>query len=689
MSENLNEQFIVTARKWRPMRFEDIVGQEHVTTTLRNALRSGRIHHAYLFNGPRGVGKTTTARVMARAVNCPNRGEDAEPCNVCPACREVVDGRSMDVIEIDGASNNSVDDIRKLRENAKYPPVAGQYKMYIIDEVHMLSTSAFNALLKTLEEPPPHLLFVFATTEPHKLPATIISRCQRFDFRRMEIETIVRQIRYIAGKEGIELDEQSLVAIAKKAEGSMRDSQSVFDQVVAFCGRDIKYADVNEALHLIDQEFFFTVSRAIREHDVPKMFEISREVLSKGYDTQEFLNGLLEHFRNILTVLATGSTKLIETSSHFLEKYEIESAYFIQPDVLRLMTLITSTENALKHAPQPRIRFETALVQMATMDSAVEITQLLKEIELLKKAGIPQQNNNQQSIPQSQQFPPQNVQPHTTQPAVPKSEPVLKDSSVNYSAQPESTFKNAEIPAKKIDETKTAVPNVAGSDAFKNEAAAENVGTDNYASAADPVSESFKKPGVTSPQGDISAGKLQAGWPEFVQSLAGDHKPLQYLIQYSASLKPQFLNGEIILHFGSKFESESFKDLKGELIAALAKFFNASVNLHLSVGTMANGVAKEILPRENFKNGSSPDGNGIATKITQEKEVLKEVIPQSPSANLAGATEFLKAQEKVEQAQQEAEPPTPIERHPIEEEILKHFSNAREVVVPIKVKKTE
>jgi DNA polymerase-3 subunit gamma/tau len=676
MAEHTSEQFIVTARKWRPMRFEDIVGQEHVTTTLRNALRSGRIHHAYLFNGPRGVGKTTTARVMARAVNCPNRGEDAEPCNNCPSCREVVDGRSMDVIEIDGASNNSVDDIRKLRENAKYPPVAGQYKMYIIDEVHMLSTSAFNALLKTLEEPPPHLLFVFATTEPHKLPATIISRCQRFDFRRMEIETIVRQIRYIAGKEAIELDEQSLVAIAKKAEGSMRDSQSVFDQVVAFCGRDIHYADVNEALHLIDQEFFFTVSRAIREHDVPKMFDIAREVLSKGYDTQEFLNGLLEHFRNILTILATGSTKLIETSSLFLEKYEIEAAHFVQADVLRLMTLTTSTEQALKHAPQPRIRFETALVQMATMDSAVEITQLLKEIELLKKNGIPQQANPQ-SQNNSQQAPPQ-------QPAF-KSEPVLKETAPNYSAQPVAPFKNAEIPAPTPSETKTAAPNVAPNNAFKNEA----VKADSVKTEA-PAPESFKKPEtVNVSRGDISAAKLQAGWPEFVQSLAGDHKPLQYLLQYSASLKPQFMNGEIILHFGSKFESDSFKDVKGELIAALTSFFGSAVNLHLSVGTMANGVAKEILPQESFKNGSS---NGAAVKESakeSETDVLKEVAQETLQDNLANAANVFKEQEKIAQIQQVVEPPAPVERHPIEEEILKNFTNAREVIVPIKAKKKE
>ena len=202
-----NKEFLVTARKWRPLKFHDVVGQQHITVTLQNAVRSGRIHHAYLFSGPRGVGKTTTARILARSINCTNPKENNEPCNECESCRAIIEGRSLDVIEIDGASNNSVEDIRKLRENSRYLPANGQYKMYIIDEVHMLSTSAFNALLKTLEEPPPHLLFVFATTEPHKVLPTILSRCQRFEFKRMEIDDIVRQLRVISDKEQIKIDE--------------------------------------------------------------------------------------------------------------------------------------------------------------------------------------------------------------------------------------------------------------------------------------------------------------------------------------------------------------------------------------------------------------------------------------------------------------------------------------------------
>jgi DNA polymerase-3 subunit gamma/tau len=379
--------FIVTARKWRPLRFGDVVGQGHITSTLKNAIKNNRIHHAYLFCGPRGVGKTTTARILAKAVNCLNP-QDFEPCNECKTCTSVLSGSSLDVIEIDGASNNSVDDIRKLRENAKYPPSVGKHKMYIIDEVHMLSTAAFNALLKTLEEPPPHLLFVFATTEAQKVPATIISRTQKFDFRRMEIPEITGQLKSIAEKENITIDEQSLITIALKGDGSMRDAQSIFDQAIAFCGNDVGYGELADALNLIDENFFFRMSAAIYNNDHADMLEISSQVIKKGYDLQETLLGLLKHFRNLITVKVTGNTDLIESSDEILKKYTETAEKFENNDILRIMSIINEAEQQVKFASQPRVKFEFTLLKLAALDKAIEIETLLKEIAALKKNSL-------------------------------------------------------------------------------------------------------------------------------------------------------------------------------------------------------------------------------------------------------------------------------------------------------------
>lgn len=254
----MSEQYQVTARKWRPQRFDEVIGQDHVTRTLKNAIREGRLAHGYLFTGQRGCGKTTVARLLAKAINCPNAAENGyEPCNKCDTCIAITSGASMDVAEIDGASNNGVDDVREMRENVKYPPLQGKYRVVIIDEVHMLTSNAFNALLKTLEEPPSHLVFIFATTEVQKVLPTILSRTQRYDFRRMQIDEIVKSLRHIAESDGISADDDSLLLIAKKADGSMRDSQSIFDQAVAFSGGKLEASTLREALNFDRRRFLF------------------------------------------------------------------------------------------------------------------------------------------------------------------------------------------------------------------------------------------------------------------------------------------------------------------------------------------------------------------------------------------------------------------------------------------------
>ena len=379
--------YIVTARKWRPQRFDQVVGQEPITHTLKNAVRLNRIHQAYLFAGPRGVGKTTTARILARAVNCKNP-QDAEPCNECDSCKAILSGTSLDVIEIDGASNNSVDDVRNLRESAIYPPIAGKYKIYIIDEVHMLSTSAFNALLKILEEPPKHLIFIFATTEPHKVLPTIASRCQRFDFHRIEIDTIIKNISNIASAEGIEIDEMSLFTIAKKADGSLRDAQSIFDQFVASSGKVISFDNIKSILHIIDNEYFFKVSDAYKKKEPQIAFKISEELTQNGYDYSEFLSGLLEHFRSLLFARVTGKVENLGLPKALAQKYLDEALNIEIKDLIRILNLIAQAEQQFKFASMPKIRLELLLLQIIEMPSTLEISALINEIKSMK--NIPQ-----------------------------------------------------------------------------------------------------------------------------------------------------------------------------------------------------------------------------------------------------------------------------------------------------------
>ncbi len=374
----------VTARKWRPMVFDDVIGQSHVSDTLRNALSQNRLAHAFIFSGTRGCGKTTTARILARAVNCLTP-KNFEPCNVCDICREIIDGRSLDVIEIDGASNRGVEEIRNLRESVRYAPTRGKKKVYIIDEVHMLTKEAFNALLKTLEEPPPHVMFIFATTELHKVPATILSRCQRYDFRRISVDEIVGRLRFIAGEEKIVIDDDALLIIAKKGDGSMRDAQSIFDQVISFCGTTVDAKQVGDALNIVDQELFFRVSDILRTKETTAALDLVKEVINSGFDVKEFVSGLAEHFRNFLIVKTTGATTLIEESEFHRKRYAADAASFSLNDILRIVKTASETEQSIRYAPQPRFKLEVMMVQLTKMDSSVKIDDLLTQIDDLKK----------------------------------------------------------------------------------------------------------------------------------------------------------------------------------------------------------------------------------------------------------------------------------------------------------------
>jgi DNA polymerase III subunit gamma/tau len=389
----------VTARKWRPLIFDDVVGQNHVTNTLRNAIASNHVAHAYIFSGTRGCGKTTTARILARALNCFSP-VNQNPDNTCEICRSIIEGRSLDVIEIDGASNRGVEEIRNLRDSVRYTPAQGSYKIYIIDEVHMLTKEAFNALLKTLEEPPTHVIFIFATTEVHKVPMTILSRCQRFDFRRIAIDEIVSTLDAIAKAENITIEKDALMVIAKRADGSLRDAQSIFDQVRSFCGTDIKTIELLKAFNVVDQDIYFRVSDILCNHDVRGVIQIIDEVIKSGYDLREFLSGLMEHLRNLLIVRSTESTQIIEASEHYKKRYEDAAKKFSEQDILRYIKQTNELDQALKWAVQPRYRLEAGLIQMVKMENSLQLSDLLQQIELLKKKISDNSGNN---LPKSEQ----------------------------------------------------------------------------------------------------------------------------------------------------------------------------------------------------------------------------------------------------------------------------------------------
>ena len=368
--------FLVTARKYRPSSFIEVIAQDHVVATLINSIRLNRIAHAYLFSGPRGVGKTTMARIFAKALNCQNL-KNGEPCNTCDTCREISEGRCIDIIEIDGASNNGVEQVRSIRDAVRFLPAREKYKMYIIDEVHMLSNSAFNALLKTLEEPPPHAIFLFATTEVSKLPATVISRCQRYDFRRISTESIVGQLRTICAQEEFTAEDAALFAIAKKGDGSMRDAESIFDQVVAYCGSDLTYQAVRDVLHVVDQDTFFRLTDLIYDKNTRDGFAFAQDVIKSGYDVQDFLSGLEEHLRNLLVIRTTGEAQLIEAPDEIRNRYVADAQKFTEGDILRLLKHTADTLTSIKNSIQPRLKFEIALIAMIKMDSTVEISNLL------------------------------------------------------------------------------------------------------------------------------------------------------------------------------------------------------------------------------------------------------------------------------------------------------------------------
>nr|WP_321410306.1 DNA polymerase III subunit gamma/tau [uncultured Carboxylicivirga sp.] len=362
-------EYIVSARKYRPATFKSVVGQVNITTTLKNAIKSNHLAHAYLFCGSRGVGKTTCARIFAKTINCSNVSEDFEACNVCESCKSFNENRSYNIHELDAASNNSVDDIRSLIDKVRVPPQLGSYSVYIIDEVHMLSQAAFNAFLKTLEEPPRHAIFVLATTEKHKILPTILSRCQIFDFNRITIADAVGHLKYVADSEGVKVEEEGLAVIAQKADGAMRDALSIFDQIVAFSGKEITYQQVIENLNVLDYDYYFKLVDAFLAEDYKQALLIFNDILLKGFDAQHFMSGLNSHVRDLLMCKDQSTAALMEIGESAKEKYVKQAASCDVDFLYYALKVINESEQQYKVAKNKRLHLEFALIRLSRIET--------------------------------------------------------------------------------------------------------------------------------------------------------------------------------------------------------------------------------------------------------------------------------------------------------------------------------
>ena len=358
-------QYIVSARKYRPDSFGTLIGQDNIAQTLKNSILRGQLAHAYLFCGPRGVGKTTTARIFAKMINCSNPSGDMEPCGTCESCLSFAEGRSYCIHELDAASNNGVEDIKTLMDQVRIPPQVGRYSVYIIDEVHMLSQSAFNAFLKTLEEPPAHAIFILATTEKHKILPTILSRCQTYDFNRITIENIVRNLRMVASSENITIDDESLHVIAHKADGAMRDALTIFDQTVAFCGTDVKYQDVLRNLNVLDYEYSFSLVDAFLKGDYPAALLAFDEILTKGFNALHFVAALSSHLRDLIVSKSGGLEALLELPDSLKAKYKEQSDRCTLPFLYEALNITTTCESGYRASVNPRLHIEFALMRLS------------------------------------------------------------------------------------------------------------------------------------------------------------------------------------------------------------------------------------------------------------------------------------------------------------------------------------
>ena len=406
-------QYIVSARKYRPDSFGTLIGQDNIAQTLKNSILRGQLAHAYLFCGPRGVGKTTTARIFAKMINCSDPSAEMEPCGKCESCLSFAEGRSYCIHELDAASNNGVEDIKTLMEQVRIPPQVGRYSVYIIDEVHMLSQAAFNAFLKTLEEPPAHAIFILATTEKHKILPTILSRCQTYDFNRITVDNIVRNLRMVASNEGITIDDESLHVIAHKADGAMRDALTIFDQTVAFCGTDVKYQDVLRNLNVLDYEYSFSLVDAFLKGDYPSALLTFDEVLVKGFNALHFVAALSSHLRDLIVSKSGGLGALLELPDSLKARYKEQADRCPLQFLYESLGITTQCESGYRASVNPRLHIEFALMRLSSLTGALPFQPAAQQVSQPVQAPV------QPAVQQTPAAPVSSVQPAEVQTVTP------------------------------------------------------------------------------------------------------------------------------------------------------------------------------------------------------------------------------------------------------------------------------
>jgi DNA polymerase III subunit gamma/tau len=562
------EDFIVSARKYRPTTFDSVVGQTPITDTLKNAIKSNHLAQAFLFTGPRGVGKTTCARILAKTINCFSITQEIEACDECESCKSFDEGRSLNIYELDAASNNSVEDIRNLIEQVRFAPQLGTHKVYIIDEVHMLSQAAFNAFLKTLEEPPKHAIFILATTEKHKIIPTILSRCQVFDFSRIQIEDIATLLTDIAGKESVEAEPDGLHIIAQKADGALRDALSMFDQIVSFSGSNITYQNVIENLNILDYDYYFKVTNSILTKDISNCLLVFNEILNHGFDGHNFINGLSEHFRNLLVCQDENTVNLLEVGASIKDKYKDQAHQADLNDLVAFLNITSQTDTQYKSSKNQRLLVEVMLMQLCSLgNDKVEKKNAI--INLVFRT--PTKSIEKPEVKQ--------IQPVYEKP---KTEPLqVKEKETVYDNQEKETPKKTKVSLK-------GMSNLSFSDSIsitptKKEAVDSNIAIEDFSNRP---TEEFSKEGFMDKWNDFKIILQEKGR----SSLATVFENL-----------PEINDSSVIVTMENKALEDDFNAQKTDVLDFLRKELN---NYNIQISTIVNkdiSAKKAYTPQEKFE----------------------------------------------------------------------------------------